>query len=208
MNIIHKKFNIESMQVLLKKGVLQAVYAIILVMVLIWGLTQIAIYNSEKPKSINYSNTEKNIVLKVYNATVKGTLKFEPMVLENQKQEFGYMYGRELSEERKNRVVTSWDDSEASLSWFLNFDKKVSLKLQMIGEQSTYENDIVKLYLNNNLLPLKKEKSPDRTRAFETLYNTDFVIEKAGVYKLELKVDDATRKEKFQFKSISLKLKN
>ena len=208
MNLKQKTVTIKSIQVFIKQGFLQAVYAIILVVALIWGLTQIAIYNSEKAKTINYKSTEHNIVLKVYNANVKGALKFEPMVLENQKQDFSYMYGRELSEERKNRVVTSWNDSEASLSWFVNFDEKVSLKLEIIGAQSTYENDIVKLYLNNNLLSLKKEKYFDKNGISEILYYTDLVIETAGIYRLELKVDDASRKEEFKFKSISLKFNN
>ena len=203
MNSNKNLFSLKNIKVFITQCVLQIIYAIFLVVTLIWGLTQIAIFNSEKPKVVVYNTMGKETLLKVYKANVIGDLKFDSMLLENQKSGFDYMYGRELMKERQNRVVSSWNNKKASLQWYVCFDQKVDLKLKIIGEQTTNNKNVVNLYLNDKLLPIKKVNSTNK----KTFYNTILNIEKPGTYKIELKVNDISDTENFQFKSISLKPK-
>ena len=207
MDLKQEIFNTKKIRVFITQGVLQIIYAITLVFCFIWVLTQIAISNSEKPQKLLFENGKKQLLLTLFNASVEGDLEFEPMLLENQKNDFEYMYGRDLYKERKDRVVNTWKDYNASLSWLVVFNQKVEIQLKITGEQSTNQDNVVKLYFNNQLQPLKKVKLSNGTGVFKTYYNTHLSIERVGIYKIEVKLIDPTETEVFQFKSISLKIK-
>jgi hypothetical protein len=83
---------------------------------LAFALEQLAEHRANRPIT---ADAEGQFVLKAPQATLHGTLELLPRVLEDQKSDFAYFYGRELAAERESRTIQHWSQRTDTVAWRL-----------------------------------------------------------------------------------------
>lgn len=194
--------NRKTIITLLYSGLLEGLLACILVVVLVWALTQIAIIRSETPKTVQIEPENDKITLSVYDALVTGDLILAPTTLENQLSNFDYMYGRQLLKERQSRYVRSWTDDNATLSWFIEVRASGIYQVEIEYLSDEYMGGTGEFVCDGQTLSFKSDLSAGSSVVKKEI--GEIVIERKGRYRCTLSVKDISAESFIKFRCISI----
>ena len=104
---------------------------------IIFGLARLAEYRQNLPVRPGRDGT---VTLDAPRATLNGQLRLFPTDLENQTEDYGNEYGRELVRERENRKIGNWNSVDDFAQWQFRLDSpgvyEVSLELAVPDDEA------------------------------------------------------------------------
>lgn len=188
------------------KALLEGGLACLLVIALIWLLTQLAIFNSRKPSVIKFESSDK-VILTPYNASITGRVQLSPMTKEYQKEDFSYMYGRELLNERKSRYVSHWADEGATLNWLVKFEQTGIYQIIVRYKADSHKRGVGVFGCRNQTLPFVIDTIETNHEMVNHVIG-EIAINVTGKYPCSFKVSNIMEESFINFCNLSIQKKN
>ena len=200
------KDNINTIKGFFYNAILEGIVACLLVIGLVWLLTQVAVYNSQKSELITFDSENDELILTPYNAIVVGHLQLSPNDLEYQSGDYSYMYGRELLKERKSRYVSHWADKDATLTWLIEFEKAGNYQVKIVYKANPNKGGAGEFVCQNQSLEFVSHNDEVSHKMIDRIIG-EVRIQKAGKYPCSFKVSYLSQQSFVELSKVTIQKK-
>lgn len=101
--------------------ILQVLFVAAGVVAIFYGTMVLARHHAEQPVEPDVHGV---VTLLPRQAMLRGGLTLEPRMIEVQRSDFDYHFGRQLEDERNSRHIASWDSLDKNVSWCFHMPSK------------------------------------------------------------------------------------